>query len=307
MKKSNTLILASLASLALSALLASGALAADPQPAKVLATVGKDSITQSDLDAAMQGLNPQQRAVYDSPEGRAEMLQNLVDFKLFAMMGRDMKLQDTAEYKKAMENFEQALLFKMATEKILQDGRSAAVSDADAQKFYDEHKAIFVVPAAGKASHILIEVAKDAPAKDVKAARAKAAALLKDIRSGKISFEDAAKENSSCPSKNRGGDLGFFAKGQMVKPFEDAAFALKKDEMAKEPVRSDFGFHIIKVTDTRNAVTRPFSEMKDDIKGELANQKQMEALNKAKQDLRNRYNVKILTDAKPEAIKPSAK
>ena len=305
MKKMNGVILASLA---LSAVLATGALAADPQPSKVLATVGKDSITQADVDVAMKGLNPQQRAAYNSPEGRAEMLQNLVDFKLFAMMGRDLKLQDTAEFKKSRENFEQALLFRMATEKVLKDSKGQPVSDADAQKFYDEHKEIFVVPAAVKASHILIEVAKDAPAKDVKAAKAKAVALLKDIKSGKISFEDAAKDNSSCPSKSRGGDLGFFARGQMVEPFEKAAFALEKGEMTKEPLRTDFGFHIIKVTDSRNAVTRAFSEVKDDIKGELTQQKQVEALTKAKNDLRKRYDVKILEpEQKPEAIKPAGK
>lgn len=302
MKKMNCAVLASCA---LAALLASAACAAETNPAKVLAVFGKEQVTQKDLDVALSGLNPQQRMMYDTEAGRAELLQNLVDFRLFALYGRDLKLQNTKEYKAAMENFEQALLFRLATEKIVKDSAEKPVSDEDAQKYYDEHKETFIVPAAVKASHILIELPKDAPAGNVKKARAKAASILKDIRSGKVKFEDAAKEHSACPSKGRGGDLGFFTKGQMVPPFEKAAFALEKGALIKEPVRTDFGFHIIKVTDTRNAVTRAFGEVKEDIKAQLAEQRQIEAVNAARDDLRKRYNVKIMDTKPAEAIKPA--
>ena len=89
-----------------------------------------------------------------------------------------------------------------------------------------------------KASHILVKTEDEA------------LSLLNDIKDGKISFEDAAMENSMCPSGRNGGDLGFFGKGMMVKPFEDAAFALKKGEIS-EPVETQFGWHLIKVTDRR--------------------------------------------------------
>ncbi len=87
------------------------------------------------------------------------------------------------------------------------------------------------------ASHILVK------------SESEANALLFDLRRGK-SFEDAAKEHSLCPSKKRGGDLGWFGKGQMVKEFEDAAFALKKGELSKA-VKTQFGWHIIKVNDMK--------------------------------------------------------
>ena len=87
-----------------------------------------------------------------------------------------------------------------------------------------------------RASHILVESEQEANE------------LYEKLRSGSISFEEAAMENSLCPSGQVGGDLGFFGKGLMVKPFEDAAFALEKDELSK-PVQTQFGWHLIKVTE----------------------------------------------------------
>lgn len=89
-----------------------------------------------------------------------------------------------------------------------------------------------------KASHILVKT-KD-----------EASSILFDLKRG-ASFEELAREHSACPSGKKGGDLGWFGRGQMVKPFEVAAFGLKKDEMTQEPIYTKFGWHIIKVTDTR--------------------------------------------------------
>ncbi|MBP3820395.1 peptidyl-prolyl cis-trans isomerase [bacterium] len=87
-----------------------------------------------------------------------------------------------------------------------------------------------------RASHILVKTEQEAQN------------LLSDIKAEKISFEDAAMENSLCPSGRAGGDLGFFGKGMMVKPFEDAAFSLEVGELS-EPVQTQFGWHLIKLTD----------------------------------------------------------
>ena len=87
-----------------------------------------------------------------------------------------------------------------------------------------------------RASHILVKTEQDA------------IELANKIRSEEISFEDAARDNSLCPSGQVGGDLGFFGKGMMVKPFEDAAFSLEIGELS-EPVQTQFGWHLIKVTD----------------------------------------------------------
>ena len=160
------------ATLAASLAFAACALAAEP---KVLATVGNDKITQTDLDQALSAFDPQRRMVYSSPEGQRQLVENLVDFKAFARSGREQGLQNSDAFKKAMAAFEEQLLFRMATEKVLAEAGKKTVTDADAQKFYNEHPEVFQVPAAIRASHILIRSDKNMPKKDQDAAQKKAA------------------------------------------------------------------------------------------------------------------------------------
>lgn len=91
-----------------------------------------------------------------------------------------------------------------------------------------------------RASHILVQTEDEAKN------------LLADINAGKLAFEDAAAMHSLCPSGARGGDLGFFTKGQMVKPFEDATFSMKKGEVSN-PIQTQFGWHLIELTDVKEA------------------------------------------------------
>ncbi len=291
--------------LALVMIFAAGAFAATDPKDKILATVNGQNITEADIDRAMSMIDPQQRIAYDSPDGRQTVLDNLIDFKIFAQAGRDENLQNTEKFKETMAEIEERVFFSLATEKILDAAANPPVTDAEARKFYDEHKEIFEVPAAIRASHILIRADKSMPKKDQEAAQKKAANLIHDIETKKISFEDAARDNSGDGTRARGGDLGFFAKGQMVPEFEKAAFALKVGEMTSKPVKTDFGWHIIKVTDKRDASTRAFDEVKEDIKEDIVHQRQVEAIQKERDALREKYGVKIV-EQKPEAASPEA-
>lgn len=259
----------------------------------VVATIGKEKITMSDLEQALASLPPQQRAYYENDEGHKNILEQLVTFKLFALLGAEQKLEDTPEFKKAIQDRKTQLLANLAAEKAVSGITDASISDAQVSKYYEEHKATFVTPAAVKASHILIDLPENADSKAVGVAKAKAAGIIKDLRAKKVTFEDAAKNFSSCPSKAQGGDLGFFSAGQMVPEFEKAAFAMKKGEMTKEPVRTKFGFHIIKVTDTKEAVTHPLAEVKGDIKNQLLQEERRKTFDKVIADLRNKYKVTI--------------
>lgn len=283
---------------------AAAAFAAPAAKPAVLAKIGTDTITQADVDQAVNALDPQRRMIYASPEGQHQVVDNLVDFKIFARSGREQGLQKTDRYKKAMAEFEERLLFTLATEKVLEAASKNPVSDADSKKFYDEHQEIFRVPAAIRASHILIRSDKNMPKKDQEAAQKKAEELLREIELGRVTFEDAAKNNSADGTRSRGGDLGFFTKGQMVPPFEKAAFALKKGEMTRKPVQSEFGWHIIKVTDTRDASIRAYADVKEDIKADLVRQRQLETVQKERDALRAKYAVTITM---PEPAKPADK
>lgn len=127
-------------------------------------------------------------------------------------------------------------------------------------------------PEERKASHVLIALAPDAKEADVKAAEAKAQAIADKVKKAPKTFADVAKKESQDPgSAVNGGDLGFFGRGAMVKPFEDAAFAAKKGEILG-PVKSDFGYHVIMVTDVRPAQVKSLAEATPEIEASLKKQ-----------------------------------
>jgi peptidyl-prolyl cis-trans isomerase D len=137
---------------------------------------------------------------------------------------------------------------------------------------YQERKTTFITPAQWKARHILFEVGKSAAAAEINTAKSKAQQVLTKIRAGE-SFEELAKTFSDdSGSKNQGGDLGWFGPNAMVKPFEEAVKSMKVGEVS-EPIQSEFGFHIIKLEDSKPEVTRSFAEVKEQLAQEL--QKEM--------------------------------
>lgn len=143
-------------------------------------------------------------------------------------------------------------------------GVKALVSEADARKFYDENlDNYFKKPESARASHILIGTDEKASAEDRKKAKEKAEAVLKRVKAGE-DFAALAKSDSSCPSSAQGGDLGSFGRGQMVPSFEKASFALKPGEVS-DVVETQFGYHVIKLTEKQEASTEKFDEVKGKI------------------------------------------
>ena len=147
------------------------------------------------------------------------------------------------------------------------------VGSDESHKFYEEHQADFSRPEQRQASHILINVATSAPQAEQDAARAKAEKLLAQVKQNPAKFAGLAKQFSQDPgSAPKGGDLGLFGRGMMVKPFEEAAFSLKQGEIS-ELVKSDFGYHIIKVTAIKPARVVSFDEARASIVNKLRQQK----------------------------------
>ncbi|WP_250451505.1 SurA N-terminal domain-containing protein [Caballeronia sp. ATUFL_M2_KS44] len=147
-------------------------------------------------------------------------------------------------------------------------------SDADLKKFYDDNIQRYRTEGQVRASHILVNAPKDASAADKAKAKQKAESLLAQVKAHPDQFAEIAQKNSDDPgSASKGGDLGYFAKGQIAggKAFDDAAFSLKKGEVSNI-VESDFGYHIIQATDVKPAVTKPFDEVKDSIAKDYAAQ-----------------------------------
>lgn len=146
------------------------------------------------------------------------------------------------------------------------------VSDEDVKSYYEQNVKRFTVEEQRRASHILIAADKDAPAEKKSAAKAKAEQLLAQLRKNPGDFAKLATENSQDPgSAERGGDLDFFGRGMMVKPFEDVAYTLKQGEISNV-VESDFGYHIIKVTDIKGGSVKTLDDVKAEITAEIKKQ-----------------------------------
>ncbi|MDO9201822.1 MAG: SurA N-terminal domain-containing protein, partial [Hydrogenophaga sp.] len=150
--------------------------------------------------------------------------------------------------------------------------KNIALAEADVRAYYDQNAARLSGNEERRASHILLTLAPDVSAADKAVVREKAAALLAQVKAAPHTFAEVAKANSQDPgSAINGGDLDFFARGAMVKAFEDATFALQKGAIS-ELVESEFGFHIIQLTDIKTPPQRSFGEMRAEIEAELKKQ-----------------------------------
>jgi peptidyl-prolyl cis-trans isomerase D len=151
------------------------------------------------------------------------------------------------------------------------------LNEADLRTYYQENLARLAGKEERRASHILINASKDASSSDREKAKARATELLEQVRKAPATFADVAKKSSDdTGSATLGGDLNFFGRGAMVKPFEDAAFALKKGEIS-DVVETDFGYHIILLTDIKTPRQPTFEELRPSLEAEL---KQQEAQKK---------------------------
>jgi peptidyl-prolyl cis-trans isomerase C len=203
----------------------------------------------------------------------------------------------------SMEQFRSQMKKTITYEKLMETAAGGTdVNDADALAYYEENKADFNTPEQVQASHILIKVEPSATEEEKAAAKEKAEKLLEQVKGG-ADFAELAKENSDCPSKSKGGDLGYFGKGQMVKEFEDAAFGMQPGDVS-DVVETQFGYHIIKLTDHKKAGLTPFADVKEDIIENLKQNKQRQVFTEYIKKLRTEANIVYPPGKEPEMMMP---
>lgn len=184
------------------------------------------------------------------------------------------------EYGRSFDEFKQQIRKGLGYQKLMgsQLEGKIKVTEEDAKKYYSENQKEFETPDQVRASHILIDLKPTAanvdPNEAKVQAKAKAQNLLERIKGG-ADFAESAKTNSACPSSAKGGDLGFFGRGDMVEPFEKAAFSLEPGQIS-DVVETKFGYHIIKVTDRKNAGITTFEQAKETIINQLTEKKRFE-------------------------------
>lgn len=179
-----------------------------------------------------------------------------------------------AQYPQASPEFLKDFLIREVTiQALLQQEviSKITVSDEEVKKYYDERKDQFNEPEQVRASHVLVQVDPKATQETKDAAKKKIEDVLAQAQAGK-DFAELAKQYSDCPSKEQGGDLGFFKRGDMVKPFEDAAFALNVGELSGV-VETQFGFHVIQLAEKKSAREVPFEEAKERLTQSIKQQR----------------------------------
>lgn len=226
----------------------------------ILAKVNGMAITSSDIDKELAAMGPNGQQ-YNTPEGREALLEQLINKKLFLADAAKNLYEYDAVFKAELQKIKEDLLANFAITKAVENVK---VTDEEAKKFYDENKSSLLSGETVSASHILVD------------SEDKANEILKDITDGKISFEDAAQKYSSCPSSQNGGSLGEFGRGQMVPEFDTAVFSMEVGE-TRGPVKTQFGYHLIKLNSKNEAKEIAFEEIKEQIKARLLNDKQRAA------------------------------
>jgi peptidyl-prolyl cis-trans isomerase C len=224
---------------------------------KILATVGGISITEKDIDELIMSLG-QRGQTYNNPEGRKMVLNQLIGNKLLLLDAKRNLLEAEPQFKAQLNKVKDNLLASYAAEKAV---AGVKVTDKEVEEYYETNKAQFVGEETVNASHILVD------------SEEKALELLAKINAGEITFENAARENSSCPSSQNGGNLGDFGKGQMVPEFDSAVFAMEVGEVSA-PVKTQFGYHLIRLDGKNASESIPFEAVKDEIHRRLVMEKQ---------------------------------
>ncbi|PIE33262.1 peptidylprolyl isomerase [candidate division KSB3 bacterium] len=296
-------------------------------PSQVVATVNDESILQSDVDEIItmfvlpqfQAQNPGQ----EFPEEQKAQLQTnlvtrLVMEKVLLQKAGEMGLTvDEEQLRQRVEmaakqrpdisedKWKELLTKEMLIQALIQQEviSKIDVSDEEVQKHYDEKKEQFQEPEQVQASHILIQVAQDATEEDKAAAKKKIEEILVLAKEGQ-DFAELAKEHSEGPSKDNGGDLGFFPRGAMVKPFEEVVFALSEGEIS-DVVETQFGYHIIKLTGKKEAREVPFEEVKEQLKQGLVRQKSNTEVMAWVEEMKAQADVEIVgsdKNADPQAV-----
>lgn len=243
---------------------------------KIVAKVADKEITEQDVLRFMEEIGPQVAMQFQSADGIKTIIQEMVNQELLLLDAKETKMNEEEEFKTVLAQTEESLLKNYAFSKVIGDIK---VDDQEAENFFNENKEKFAKDTV-QASHILVD--SEEKAKEIK----------KEIEEGK-DFAEAAKEYSSCPSKENGGDLGEFPRGSMVPEFEDVAFNMNEGEIS-EPVKTQFGYHLIKQTKKSDPNSLTFKDVENEARSEATRMKQQKVYLEKLEELNKKYNSEIL-------------
>lgn len=243
---------------------------------KVLAVVNGKEVTQDIFDFAISKFPPDRKNHFASENGKKELLDQIISWELIYNYAKDNGYENREDYKFQLEEAKKALMGQFVIQELLS---KVEYTDEEALEYYNQNAEFFKNPEQVSAKHILVD------------SMDKANNVLNEIKGG-LSFEEAANLYSSCPSKEKGGDLGVFGKGMMVPEFENAAFNAEIGQITN-PVQTQFGFHLILVEEKFEASAKSFDEVKDLIKNHMLQEKQNKTYMNFVNSLKDKYPVEV--------------
>lgn len=241
---------------------------------KVVAKVDGLEIDQQDIFRFLNGIDPQVASQFNTPEGVQKVVDELINQELMYLDAKENNLDKDEEYQSMLEENKKALLKSYALNTLIED---VSPTEEDIKNYYDEHKDQMKKAETRVASHILV------------GSEDKAKEVLEEMEDG-LKFEEAAKKYSTCPSKEQGGNLGEFGRGKMIPEFEEKAFSMDEGEIS-EPVKTQHGYHIIRVEEVSPEGTKSLEESKEEIKQMLTRLQQQDKYLEKVEELKEKYEV----------------
>lgn len=243
---------------------------------KVLAIVNGSELTEKDINRTLLRFPQETQEHYKTEEGKKQFLDQMINFELIYAHALDSDMKKDPDYIEQVELIEKDVLIQIGVKNIMS---SVDTTEEEIKKYYEDNSEMFKSDETASAKHILVDDLEQM--KEIKL----------EITNG-MSFEEAATKYSKCPSSAQGGSLGSFSRGKMVPEFEDAAFKLQVGEIS-EPVKTQFGYHLIQLDEKTPQGSKSLEESKEIIVKNLLNQKQNEKYVSSITELRNKYTVEI--------------
>lgn len=243
---------------------------------KILAVVNGTPITEMDMEIAIQRFGQDRSQGLRSPEGRKQLLDQLIAWELLYQNAVDTGMEEREDYKQQLQEARKGILTQLAIQDVI---NGASVDEEEIKDYYEQNIEYFKEDEQVTARHILVDTLE------------KAQQVKEEIASG-TSFEDAARKYSSCPSKDQGGFLGSFGRGMMVPEFENAAFELEVG-VVSEPVKTQFGYHLILVEGRTESEEKPYDEVRELIRNHMLQEKQNALYFDQVNALKEKYSVEI--------------
>lgn len=243
----------------------------------VLAEINGGTITQDDFLKEIERVPEWARKQFQNEEGKKKFLDELIKKELIYLHALKMKLDNDSYYLSKVEDFKKMTLVSIVLKKEVEE--KAALSDAEVKTFFDQNEDKFTVGTKIRASHILVGTEQEA------------VDILERLNKGE-KFEKLAELSKDTGSAQKGGDLGYFGRGQMVPEFEQAALSLKPGEVSK-PVKTRFGYHVIKLIDIQKGEPANFEQSMESIKKQLLGEKRKSVFDSFVKKLKADINITI--------------